>query len=149
MKTVIVERDYGASVETIFDWLANPTNYKWAAAIFSARFTRPGDDGEYRLGAIRTFRSPQCWWTEEVTVYERPYRFGYQVLRIFPPAQHHGATIDLAERGGRTHVRWMSSYSMPVPVVGGALERATFPAGRFYVRSILAAAAKRTEKTPS
>jgi hypothetical protein len=66
---------------------------------------------------------------------------------MLPPAQHHGATIELSERGEQVHVTWTSAYSMPAPLIGAVLERITLPVGRYYVRSILKAAAKATEES--
>jgi hypothetical protein len=141
MQTVSEAATYSAPIETVFDWLTTASNYGKARRMISGRLLRPGRDGGEGLGAHRAFRSTVSWWQEEISAYERPQRFGYQVIRTFPPVyRHHGARIELSEREGRTHVTWVSSYSIPVPRIGPAIERAIFPIGRFYVRSILDAA---------
>jgi hypothetical protein len=142
MITVREERDIDAPIEDVFDWLTTSSNYATAPRMFSGRLIRPGREGGESLGAVRTFRSGIIWWwREEITVYERPRTFGYQVLRSIPPVYRHlGATIELTERDGLTHVTWVSKAAMPVPLIGPALERASLPAGRMYVRSILEAA---------
>jgi hypothetical protein len=142
MFTVREERDIDAPIEAVFDWLTTSNNYATAPRMFSGRLIRAGREGGESLGAIRTFRSSIIWWwREEIIAYERPRTFGYQVLRSIPPVyQHHGATIDLTDSGGLTHVTWVTTSSMPVPVIGPALERSALPVGRMYVRSILDAA---------
>jgi hypothetical protein len=77
----------------------------------------------------------------------KPDHTGAWHLAEAPRARHHGAAIELSERGGRTHVTSTSKYSMPVPLIGALLERATLPVGRYYVRSVLKAAAKATDGT--
>lgn len=145
MQTVTGERDYSAPIEVVFDWLANPSNYTSARGVFRGRLAAPGRDGGHGLGAIRKFVGAGSWWTEEVTAFERPNRFGYHVLRIVPPGRHHGATIELRELSGRTHVAWESTYSVPVPLIGAVLEWLFRPVARFYIRSVLDAAARATE----
>ncbi|HSV39362.1 MAG TPA: SRPBCC family protein [Nocardioidaceae bacterium] len=142
MQTVSFEHDYDAPIERVFDWLTTCANYGAGPLMFSGRLVRPGRDGGESVGALRRFRSAICWWREEITAYQRPDLFGYQVVWIFPPTRHHGATIELTDRGGITHVSWASTYSMPVPLIGFIFELLVLPFGKFYVRSMLETAAK-------
>jgi hypothetical protein len=142
MRTVYAEHDYDAPIETVYDWLAEPSNYATATGMLHGSLTLPGATGGPSLGAHRKFRAMYCLWQEEVTAYDRPHRFDYQVTRILPRARHHGATLEFTQRGGRVHVAWTSKYSMPVPLLGPFFEWAVFPVTKFYVRSILKAAAR-------
>ena len=148
MKAVHEECDCDAPIGAVFDWLTTCGNYAAAPRMFSGRLVRPGREGGESLAALRAFRSSVSWWREEITGYEKPRMFRYQVVRTFPPVyRHHGATIELTEHEGRTHVTWVSTFSIPAPLIGAVLERVLFPIGQFYVRSILEAAAKAFVRT--
>jgi hypothetical protein len=66
--------------------------------------------------AVRPLR-----FEEEITAFERPTRMDYLIRKVNIPLDHDGGTITLSPVQSGTRVLWRSTFTVPVPVVGGAL----------------------------
>jgi hypothetical protein len=61
---------------------------------------------------------------EEITGYERPRALDYLIVGINVPFEHVCGRIRLSPEGDGTHVDWTSSFRVPIPVLGRAIEPA-------------------------
>jgi DNA-binding response OmpR family regulator len=86
-----------------------------------AELLREGTPDRNGVGALRRLVAGPLQFTEEITVFERPARMDYMIREVNLPLEHDGGSITLAPDGAGTQVHWISVFTMPVPVVGGAM----------------------------
>jgi Polyketide cyclase / dehydrase and lipid transport len=112
-------RNTSAPIEAIFDALTDHANYKNISPLRISELVRPGDTEPNGVGALRRMGLIGPTQTEEVTVFERPTRFGYR-LRSGLPVRDHTGTVELAQTGTGTHITYTvrSTPSMPIPGLG-------------------------------
>jgi uncharacterized protein YndB with AHSA1/START domain len=122
MRSVHVTRTIPAPPETVFDRLADHANYDRFRPIQASALLREGDPPPNGVGALREIRVRPLRFEEEITAYERPTRLEYMIVELNVPFEHHGGSIRLTPDGAGTHVDWRSSFTVPVPVVGSAIE---------------------------
>ena len=138
-----VERDIAASPERVFDWLADPHNLTTSPLMLKAAWRR--DSVPPGVGALREATAVGMWLREEITAYDPPRGYSYQIIRSFPAIDHEGGSLTLTPSGDGTHVVWTTSYTHPARAGGKLLEAVTRPALRSGFVSILAACAKALE----
>jgi uncharacterized protein YndB with AHSA1/START domain len=122
MRSVHVTRTIPAPPDEVFDRLADHANYDRFRAIHGSELVREGDPAPNGLGALRRIKVRPLVFEEEITAYERPTRLDYLIVKLNVPFKHDGGSIMLTPEGHATRVDWRSSFSVPVPVVGGAQE---------------------------
>jgi uncharacterized protein YndB with AHSA1/START domain len=122
MRTIHVTRTIPAPAETVFDRLADHANYDRFRPIHASELVREGDPAPNGVGALRRIKVRPLVFEEEITAYERPSRLDYLIVKLNFPFDHHGGSIRLTPDGEGTHVDWRSSFTVPVPVVGRAIE---------------------------
>jgi uncharacterized protein YndB with AHSA1/START domain len=122
MRSVHVTRTIPAPPEEVFDRLADHANYDRFRAIHKSELVREGDPAPNGVGALRRIWVRPLVFDEEVTAYERPSRLDYLIVKLNVPFKHDGGTITLTPEGHATRVDWRSSFSVPIPLVGGAQE---------------------------
>jgi ribosome-associated toxin RatA of RatAB toxin-antitoxin module len=127
MKAVHVTRTIPAPADAVFDVLADHANYDRFRPIHDSELIREGDPAPNGVGALRRIKVRPLTFDEEVTVYERPTRLDYLIVKLNVPFQHHGGSITLTPDGDGTHVDWQSSFTVPTPVLGGIEELAWKP----------------------
>ena len=127
MKAVHVSRTIPAPADAVFDVLADHANYDRFRPIHDSELIREGDPAPNGVGALRRIKVRPLTFDEEVTVYERPTRLDYLIVKLNVPFQHHGGSITLTPDGDGTHVDWQSSFTVPTPVLGGIEELAWKP----------------------
>jgi hypothetical protein len=112
-------RNTTATIEAIFDALTDHGNYKNISPLRISELVRPGDTEPNGVGALRRMGLIGPTQTEEVTVFERPTRFGYR-LRSGLPVRDHTGTVELAQTGTGTHITYTvrSTPSLPIPGLG-------------------------------
>jgi Polyketide cyclase / dehydrase and lipid transport len=71
---------------------------------------------------VRRIKVRPLIFEEELTAYQRPSRLDYQIVKLNVPFEHHGGSIRLNREGDATHVDWRSSFTVPIPLVGRAIE---------------------------
>jgi len=118
METVHVTRTIPGPREAIFDLLADHAHYERFRGIHASKLLRQGEPPPDGLGALREIKVRPLAFHEEITVYERPTRFDYLIVKLNVPFRHDGGSIRLTPDGDSTHVDWRSSYSVPTPVIG-------------------------------
>ncbi|MGH3971280.1 MAG: SRPBCC family protein, partial [Mycobacterium sp.] len=70
-----VEKTIGASVEQVFDWLADPAGLTAAPPVLNARWAK-GSSGP-AVGAVRRVIGLGTWFREEITAYDPPRSYSY------------------------------------------------------------------------
>ena len=118
MVAVSVERDFKASPEAVFDWVTDGNNLMYAKAVLRVRRTRDGEDYVWGKGARREVLALGAWFREDIVECERPYRYGYQIVRSFPPMQHLGGLITVTPTEDGSRARWECAFDLP-PSAGG------------------------------
>lgn len=122
MRTVRVEREISAPIESVFDVLADHAGYDRFRPVRRSELTRPGRDDQNGVGAVRTVWVGPLRFTEEITVYERPTRLDYLIVAVNVPFEHKGGTIRLDQSGREgTHATWTSTFRCPARLLGGPL----------------------------
>lgn len=123
MKTVTVTRTIPASIEKVFDLLADHANYKKHFGVKESRLLKEGKPDRNGLGAVRYIDAGPMNFEEEVTFYDRPRGFDYLITKCSVPLEHQGGQIRLESVGNATKVTWTSTMRVRVPVIGGLLTR--------------------------
>jgi uncharacterized protein YndB with AHSA1/START domain len=127
MRTVRVERRIPAPAERVFELLADHANYDRFRAITGSELVSEGDPPPNGVGAMRRIRVGPIRFEEEITAYEPSSRLDYLIVRLNLPFDHRGGTMRLSEEEGGTRVEWISTFRIPIPVVGGLQERIWAP----------------------
>jgi ribosome-associated toxin RatA of RatAB toxin-antitoxin module len=122
MRSLHVTRTIPAPAEAVFDLLADHANYDRFRPIHTSELVREGEPPPNGVGALRRIKVRPLVFDEEITAYERPTRLDYLIVKLNVPFEHHGGTIRLSPEGDATHVDWRTSFTVPVPVVGSAIE---------------------------
>jgi uncharacterized protein YndB with AHSA1/START domain len=137
MRSLHVTRTIPAPAEAVFDLLADHANYARFRPIHGSELLREGDPAPNGVGALRQIKVRPLTFDEEITVYERPTRLDYLIIKLNVPFEHHGGSITLTPDGGATRVDWRSSFTVPVPVLGRAVELPWFLTLRRGFRQVL------------
>jgi hypothetical protein len=120
-RTLYINRTLRAEPEYVFDAIAHGDAL---ARISGAKVedVKPGSPAPYGVGAYRIVELGAIVLEEEALVYDRPRRFEYIIRKGRPSFTHHGGVYDVeALPGGGSRVRWKSTLSVDVPVIGPAL----------------------------
>lgn len=124
MRTIRAERTLDAPIEAVFDVLADHADYDRFGGIRRAELVRAGDGEPNGVGALRRIVIGPFTFEEAITAFEPPARLDYLIVKINAPYRHEGGSIRLTEIAeGGTNAVWTSSYEIPIPAVGGPLER--------------------------
>jgi len=73
------------------------------------------------VGALRLVRILGVAFVEECVTYDRPHRFEYRVKKSIIPIQHKIGTMDFTACGTATDLHWVSSFELPIPLIGWLL----------------------------
>jgi uncharacterized protein YndB with AHSA1/START domain len=122
MRSVHVTRTIPGPPEPVFDLLADHANYERFRPIHASKLLREGEPAPNGVGALREIKVRPLTFEEEITAYERPTKLDYLIVKLNVPFRHHGGSITLRPDGESTHVDWRSSFTVPVPVIGPAVE---------------------------
>lgn len=132
MAEIRVEKRVEAPIEEVFQRLTDHANYVDFRGITDSKLTREGETARNGLGARRSIASGPIRFEEEITAFERPTRMDYLIREVNAPIEHEGGTITLEPDAGGTRVLWVSTFSVPIRVIGpalGALMAATIKLG--------------------
>jgi hypothetical protein len=117
-----LNRTTSAPIEAVFDRLTDHANYKHMSPLRISVLEQPGESEPNGVGAIRRMGLIGPTQTEQVTVFERPTRFEYE-LRSGLPVRDHTGTVELVDTGAGTHITYSvrSTPSLPIPGLGFVL----------------------------
>ena len=124
MRSIRVERRLDARPEAVFEVIADHGRYDRFAQIRRSELVQWGDPAPNGVGAVRWIWVGPLRFEEEITAFEPARRLDFVIreVRAFP-LRHEGTSITFAPAGAGTHVVWASSFEVPVPLIGSALER--------------------------
>jgi uncharacterized protein YndB with AHSA1/START domain len=123
-RSIRVERRLDAPPGALFEIVADHARYDRFDGIRRSELVEPGDRDPNGLGAVRWIWLGPLRFEEEVTAFEPPHRLDYLIRDVRAlPFRHEGGSIRLAPDGAGTHAVWTSSFEIPVPVVGSAIDR--------------------------
>jgi hypothetical protein len=109
----------------VFEIIADHARYDRFEGIRRAKLVTPGEPDPNGLGAVRWVWLGPFRFEEEVTAFKPPSRLDYLIREVKPlPFRHQGGSIRLTPDGnGGTDAVWTSSFEIPIPLIGGALDR--------------------------
>jgi uncharacterized protein YndB with AHSA1/START domain len=137
MRSLHVTRTIPGPPEPIFDLLVDHAHYDRFRPINGSELVRQGDPPPNGVGALRQIKVRPLTFDEEITAYERPTRLDYLIVKLNVPFEHHGGSIMLTPDGAATRVDWRSSFTVPVPGIGAAIELPWFLTLRRGFRRVL------------
>ena len=123
-RSIRVERQLDAAPEAVFEVLADHARYDRFDGIRRSELATPGDPDPNGVGAVRWIWLGPLRFEEEITVFEPPSRLDYMIRAVKTlPFRHDGGSIRLMPEGTGTHAVWTSSFEIPLPLIGSALDR--------------------------
>lgn len=127
MQTVHVERTIKAPIEKVFDLISDHANYKDFPGVKDSELIKKGKPHKNGVGAVREIDTGAAWFQEEITVFDRPNRLDYQIVKARPAIEHKGGSVRLEATADGTKVTWTTTLRIKVPIVGGLLTRVAAP----------------------
>ncbi|NKX86838.1 SRPBCC family protein [Nocardia coubleae] len=137
---IVARRAIRAPIESVFDWLADATNYPRALGIRHARLLAAGSHDRFGVRSRREVATLGGSFVEEIVEYRRPSRIRYTVLSSRPSLPHRGGTVVLAETAAGTEITWSIDLVFTTPLVGRLLTSVIAAAMGVGFRLILRAA---------
>jgi uncharacterized protein YndB with AHSA1/START domain len=121
---VEVVRDMPASRDQVFKVISDHRGYARYPGVKAARLIKAGHREDDGRGAVRALSvDGGVTFVEEITRFEPGKRMDYLILNKWLPMRHQGAVITLEPHGRMTRVRWVSTFEVPVPLIGGLIGR--------------------------
>lgn len=119
-----VVRDMAATREQVFKLISDHRAYARYPGVKAARLISPGQREADGQGAVRALSvDGGVTFVEAITRFEPGKRMDYLILNKWLPMRHKGAVITLEAQGRMTRVRWVSTFEVPVPLIGGLIGR--------------------------
>jgi uncharacterized protein YndB with AHSA1/START domain len=122
MQTIDIASYIRAPIERAWELLSDQEGYTFAKQVKEARLLREGRDDRNGIGAVLQIRAMGAKLQWEVVNFDPPHGFGYRITKFPIPFRHEIGTVDLTSRGDGTDVRWISSFEVPIPLIGRMLE---------------------------
>jgi uncharacterized protein YndB with AHSA1/START domain len=123
-RSIRVERRLDAPPEAVFEVVADHARYDRFDGVRRSELVEPGNLDPNGLGAVRWVWLGPLRFEEEITAFEPPWRLDYRIRDVKTlPFRHEGGSIRLEPDGTGTHAVWTSSFEIPIPVIGGAMDR--------------------------
>jgi uncharacterized protein YndB with AHSA1/START domain len=123
-RSIRVERRLDAPPEGVFEVISDHARYDRFDGIRRAELVEQGDPDPNGVGAVRWLWLGPLRFEEEITAFEPPSRLDYLITSVRPlPFRHEGGSIRLTHEGTGTRAVWTSSFEIPIPLIGGALDR--------------------------
>ena len=123
-RSIRVTRRLDAPPETVFAVLADHARYERFDGIRRSELVETGDPAPNGLGAVRWVWLGPLRFEEEITAFEPPNRLDYLIRDVRGlPFRHEGGSIRLSPGEGGTDAVWTSSFEIPIPLVGSAIDR--------------------------
>lgn len=123
-RSIRIERRLDAPPDAVFAILADHARYDRFDGIRRSVLVNPGEPDSNGVGAVRRVWVGPLRFEEEITAFEPPQRLDYRIRDVKTlPFRHEGASIRLEPDGAGTHAVWTSSFEIPIPVIGAAMDR--------------------------
>ena len=113
-----------APIERVWAFLIDYEGYARIPAVARARVLRRGDRDAAGVGAVREVTVLGSTFEEEILAFEPPLLLTYRITKSRPlRIDHELGRVDLVPRGEGTEVSWTTTFTLPVPLVGGTLAK--------------------------
>jgi uncharacterized protein YndB with AHSA1/START domain len=123
-RSIRVERRLDAPPEGVFENLADHARYDRFDGIRRSVLAERGNPEPNGLGAVRWLWVGPLRFEEEITAFEPPSRLDYLITDVKAlPFRHEGGSIRLEPDGTGTRAVWTSSFEIPIPLIGSAMDR--------------------------
>ena len=123
-RSIRVERRLHPPPDAVFEIIADHARYDRFDGIRRSELVQPGGPAPNGVGAVRWIWLGPLRFEEEITAFEPPHRLDYLIRDVRAlPFRHEGGSIRLASDGVGTHAVWTSTFEVPVPLVGSAIDR--------------------------
>lgn len=125
MYKVRVEYHIPAPIEKVFFELTDHANYKQFPGIKGSVLTKTGNENKNGSGAQRKISLANgVWLLEDITAYEENRFYEYLIGKSSVPiVKHRLGRVEFSENNGGTDILWMSNSEVPIPLIGGFLEK--------------------------
>lgn len=127
MRTITVQRTIKAPIERVFEQISDHARYKEFGGLKDSFLVREGRTEKNGVGALREIDAGLAWFQEEITVFERPTRMDYLIVKSRPPIEHQGGSVRLRAIPEGTEVTWTSTMRIKIPLIGGLLTALAVP----------------------
>jgi uncharacterized protein YndB with AHSA1/START domain len=112
MKAIEVKAFIEAPIERVFDAVSDHEQFFTGGNIVSCRVIQPGTPERNGVGCRREVKTAQVFYVEEITEFQRPTRFAYQLRETNLPLEHGGSQISFVSRDGGTEVTWTAKIAL-------------------------------------
>jgi len=109
--------------ERVFDALADYEHFFRGGDMRYCRLTPAPSGPPGGVGAVREIQNGHVRFIEEITAFSRPQQIGYLVTKCSVPLRHEGGMTTLLPRAGGTEIRWVSRFTVPLPIIGAPVAR--------------------------
>jgi hypothetical protein len=149
MATITLEKTVAAPPDVVFDVLTDHRGYPAITPLRGVDLEREGSPAPNGVGAIRVLRLAGPPIREEVTVFDRPRRFGYRLLSG-APVRDHTADVTLSDVAGRTRIVYRVDTTPTVPrVVAPAMVAVLRRGIKLLLGGVVKEAERRASSTPT
>lgn len=122
MEEVHVNVYIHAPAERVFDAVSDHARFLSNEDGLCTTILKPGIEEHNGLGCVREVKVGRgARYVEEITAWERPSSFDYQIRGTSQPLRHHGARVRVIPRGEGTEIDWTTRFEITLPLVGRAL----------------------------
>ena len=123
-RSIRVTRQIEAPPDAVFPVLADHAHYDRFDGVRRAELVEEGVPAPNGLGAVRWVWLGPLRFEEQVTAFEPPVRLDYLIRDVRGlPFSHEGGSIRLSPTETGTDAVWTSSFEIPIPVIGAALDQ--------------------------
>jgi uncharacterized protein YndB with AHSA1/START domain len=123
-RSIRIERRLDAPPDAVFAILADHARYNRFDGVRRSELCRSGDPDPNGVGAVRRLWVGPLRFEEQITAFDPPHCLGYVIRDVKTlPFVHEGASIRLEPDGAGTHAVWTSSFEIPIPLIGRAMDR--------------------------
>lgn len=124
MQHVRVEKILKKPIEAVFECLADHEGYARFPGVSKSTLLQPGHSEKNGVGAKRRIKAGAATIDEDIVGFERPTLLEYRITRAFPLIiDHQLGRVTLEAHPQGTKAVWTSDFRVPVPLLGGLLEK--------------------------
>jgi hypothetical protein len=124
-QVIDVKKYSPAPRDVVWNILADGGSWSQWGPWTKSEVDREGSPPPGGVGSVKRLARGRLTICEEVTEFEPPSRYGYQLL----PVRNYRAQVTLSDAGGGTDIHWHSEFDARFPGTGGLV------GGRFIERS--------------
>ena len=115
MEEIRVVVEMQGDPEQAWELLSDHAGFKGFPGIVDSRLEREGSPDRNGVGALRFLNAGFMQFTEEITAFDAPHRYDYQIRECSLPMEHHGGSVRLEPIPGGVRVEWTSKLRVPIP----------------------------------